>query len=216
MEKYLMVGAGDVSTQQMKALVESEDYTSMIAVDGGMQAFYDLGIVPDLLIGDFDSVSPRVLKHFLNLEVYKEAFPTKKDMTDSELAIGRIGQKMKAGDRLDLLGMTGSRLDHTLANIFLLERFAALNMRILQPTNLMCLARSSMIIPKNGFQYISLVPLSDEVRGITISGVAYPLLEHILKRGDTLGVSNEILELEAQLSFEEGILMVVQSNDKIA
>lgn len=90
----------------------------MIAVDGGLKGAKELGLVPDVIVGDFDSVDPAVLAFYRKMEHIVWEVPAGKDDTDTELALKRA-MAMGAGE-IVILGATGGRLDHMIGNIQLL------------------------------------------------------------------------------------------------
>ena len=97
------------------------DFTpdKVIAVDSGANALYEFEAIPDYVLGDFDSIDPKVLEHYGSCSNIIRS-PIEKDETDTELAI-RKAVELNAGE-IVILGATGSRLDHTLGNIFLLKK----------------------------------------------------------------------------------------------
>jgi thiamine pyrophosphokinase len=144
-----------------------------------------------------------------------------KDDTDTEFAI-RTAIK-KGATSINLLSATGSRLDHVLGNIELLG--IALNhqntdgstvqMDIVDPHNRISMIDAPMEIKKKDCfgGYVSLLPVTPEVKGLTIRGFKYPLHHHTLKKFTSLGISNEIVESVATIDFIEGILLVIESQD---
>ena len=118
---------------------------------------------------------------------------------------------------VDIVGATGSRLDHVLGNIHLLVLPLQLGISA-------CLidARNKIYLRKENFKirkesqfgnYVSLLPFSDRVVGLTLTGFKYPLNHIILSSGNSLGISNEIVEEEAVVELNEGVLLVIESRD---
>lgn len=189
-----------------------------IAADSGMEFFYRNGLVPDEIVGDFDSVKSGVLEFFKennpNIKIRK--FQPEKDETDTELAIRTaIDADCK---KIWLLGATGTRIDHVLGNIHLLgmamERDCECIM--LDSCNRIRMLNQGMTIRREEQygDYISLFPFTLTVKGLTLRGFKYPLEKYELQCYHSLGVSNEISEEKAEISFEEGILLMVESKDK--
>lgn len=105
-------------------------------------------------------------------------------------------------------------MDHTLANMMLLPRFEKdIHLTILNETNKIQVATHNMVINKDGYKYLSLLPLSGEAIDVTLSGVKYPLSTALLKRDSSYAVSNEIIDEDCHLSFTEGVILVIQSRD---
>lgn len=212
--RTLIVTGGTVDTDFLKDFSDSNEYDYMIGVDKGAQYLYNIGLKPNLVVGDFDSIDPQIidiLTHDPRIEV--DEFVAEKDETDTHLAI------MKAIDigstHIDLIGGTGSRMDHTLANIhiMMIPLRKKVNCRVIDKNNIISLMDVNTSFYKNDYKYISLVPLTDQVSGITTKGLKYPLSGYTMKKGISIGVSNEFIEDQAEISIEKGILMVIRSRD---
>ncbi|NLK76768.1 MAG: thiamine diphosphokinase [Clostridiales bacterium] len=217
MQALIVTGGSIEDTFALKFLKENPcDLT--IAADSGMEFFYRNGLVPDEIVGDFDSVKSGVLEFFKennpNIKIRK--FQPEKDETDTELAIRTA---IDAGcKKIWLLGATGTRIDHVLGNIHLLgmamERDCECIM--LDSCNRIRMLNQGMTIRREEQygDYISLFPFTPTVKGLTLRGFKYPLEKYELQCYHSLGVSNEISEEKAEISFEEGILLMVESKDK--
>lgn len=178
----------------------------LVCADGGYRYAQALGRKPDLILGDFDSApSPET-------SVPKLTFPVEKDDTDTMLAIKELCRR--GFDRLTIYGGTHGRLDHTIANLQSLSWAArhGLEAELVDETN-----RARVFLPgryeilKEGYPHFSLFSLSEESRGITLSGCYYPCRDLTLSRLFPLGVSNHLVEEKAILSFSAGELLCVQS-----
>ena len=211
---YMNIAFG---TEYMKSL----SYDRLFAVDRGLEYVQAMGVVPDYVVGDFDTVDHNVLLAFeaAEGEGKVERHPAKKDETDTELA---VWQAMEEGaERITLLGATGSRLDHVLANVGLLcqtvER--GIDMQIVDETNriqiLDGLHRSTVEIAKKEQlgTYISLIPLTDRVGGVTLEGVAYPVQDFTIVRGSSRTVSNEIASEKMRITIKKGQVLLIESRD---
>ena len=217
MQALIVTGGSIEDTFALKFLKENPcDLT--IAADRGMEFLYRNGLVPDEIVGDFDSVKSGVLEFFKennpNIKIRK--FQPEKDETDTELAIRTA---IDAGcKKIWLLGATGTRIDHVLGNIHLLgmamERDCECIM--LDSCNRIRMLNQGMTIRREEQygDYISLFPFTPTVKGLTLRGFKYPLEKYELQCYHSLGVSNEISEEKAEISFEEGILLMVESKDK--
>ena len=185
-----------------------------IVVDGALEVTHHLGLEPDYIVGDFDTVNHDLLEHYKKEIILRH--PPEKDQTDTELAIETA---LDAGcDRLIFFGATGSRLDHSLGNIFLLESLLKRGIRaeILNENNRLYLKDKSFILKRNDTRgdYLSLLPLSETVEEVTLSGFKYPVEKLTFYRERTLGISNEITEDEARVEFSKGTFIVVESKDR--
>lgn len=183
----------------------------LLCADGGYARAVEAGLKPDGVIGDFDSMSRAQVQDCPVLTL-----PTHKDDTDT----GRCMAEGRArGYREFLLaGGIGGRLDHTLANVQLLYDAALRGEQavLLGGLNeLRVLLPGSYRLPRQEGMHLSLLAYSEEVTGVTVRGVAYPLEEHTLTNRFPLGVSNEWTTGEAELSFAQGALLVLYTRDDV-
>lgn len=194
--------------------VYTPEYT--IVADSGMEFCRRCGIMPDMIIGDFDSVKVDTLSFFKSQTgiVFQELNPIKDD-TDTEFA---IRQAIALGAKeICVLGATGTRLDHVLGNISLLGIGLPeqVQIQLVDSHNRIRMLDKSIKIAKTeqfGL-YVSLLPYQGEVTQLTLKGFKYPLENFALKPYNSLGISNEIVEEEAEIIFEEGVLLVIESRD---
>lgn len=202
MTTVLVITGGDpVPPEALTGLVSA----FVVAADSGLDHAERLGITPDVVVGDFDSVTPEALGRFAGPV---ERHPVAKDATDLELALGHAIDR--APDRIVVLGGHGGRLDHFLANALVL---ATVPDRILVewragPATIH-VVRSSLQVPGSVGDKISLVPVGGDVRGVTTHGLRWPLDDAVLTSGSTLGVSNEFAAPLAEIALEQGTLLVI-------
>lgn len=210
-KRVVIISGGDVD-EQLLQYIEDTDY--IIGADRGALTLIKHGFVPDLALGDFDSVQEeqlaqikQVSKHFNSCD------PIDKNYTDTELAL-QHALSMNPRSIL-LIGATGTRMDHTLANIHLL-RIALekqVPMTIIDQHNRIQLLNSRLDIQHEGYKYVSLLPLSLEVHGIELEGFAYPLHHASLTIGQSLGISNLLIEQTGTITITDGLLLVIASKD---
>ncbi|MOA02973.1 Thiamine pyrophosphokinase [compost metagenome] len=136
-----------------------------------------------------------------------------KDLTDTELAIDLAIDKQPG--EIVIIGALGSRLDHTLSNVHMLLRAMhhQITASIMDHNNYVTLTGSSSIVQSRGYTYVSLLPLTPEVTGIYLDGFMYPLEDATLKIGQSLGISNRLLDTEGTVRIESGFLLIIQSKD---
>lgn len=182
-----------------------DDY--VICADSGYDAALKNGIRVNLLMGDMDSV-----KADISSEEKKLLFPSRKDYTDTELAV-RHAVDMKPREII-LLGCLGSRADHSLANIFLLKYISeqGINAHIEDENNKIYYYKDSAKLDGMIGKTVSLIPITSEIRGITTKGMDYSLNGDCLYFGETRGVSNVITEAEAGYTSEMGEGFIVISD----
>ncbi len=219
MKNTLIITGGDVDVDFLKKYYEENEFSLVIAADGGLRAADTLGIVPNYIVGDFDTISPLVLFKYEEMENVKiKRFRPKKDFTDTYIALMTAIEEESFA--IHIIGGTGSRLDHTLANIQLLQ--VALNNGIeaiiVSRNNrirLLGKKRHDIKIYKGEYKYVSLIPLTDLVTGISTKGLEYNLEERdfYIDNDISLGVSNEILDKEAEVHIDNGTLILMETND---
>lgn len=195
----------------IKKYINSSDY--IISVDGGARHLRTMGVTPNILIGDFDSTKAEDLQYFVDLGISNYKFPAEKDMTDSELAIEMVVEM--GADEVLFIGAMGSRMDHSLANVFMLKKCMDIGLKacIVDENNRIYIANSTITIKKQENYKLSLIPVSERVTGVTTYGLKYRLDNATMLLGTSWGVSNEFLEDEATVTIDEGVLLVCVSRD---
>lgn len=209
----LIIANGD---EVDKISLENMNIDYVICADGGLEKAEKLQVVPDLILGDFDSVNGDVLEKYKksNSEIMK--FPAEKDFTDMELSIETA---VKKGFKdIVLVGATGGpRLDHSLANMMLLEKYYQLGINIIIIDNknkIQIVADNcNMLLNKKEGSFVSLIPLTENISGLTLEGFKYPLDRVVVKRGSTLCVSNEIILDKGRIILESGTALLFISRD---
>jgi thiamine pyrophosphokinase len=208
----LVVGSGLVESGEIiKEYSRISDL--IICADGGARYLYQAGIRPDILVGDFDSIEPEIKEAYQQSGIEIIKFPAKKDYTDMELALNLAIEK--GATRIYITGATGSRLDHTISNIQLLHKLADKGVKgvIINRNNYIYLLTDCIRIPRKEGYYLSLVPATPKVEGITTKGLAYPLNDGTMVMGTGLGISNEFVSEWAEVSVKKGRLYVILSKD---
>jgi len=194
----LIVAGGVASAEEAREAAKDADF--IIAADGGFSLASQAGLRVDLLVGDMDSLdSPPQ-----NIPILK--FPQEKDATDLELALDYA--RATNPERIVVVGAFGARLDHTLANANLLEKYD-LPVVLFHQGFRVYLVVDELEIPAALGDLVSLIPLSAEVRGIFTWGLRYPLHDGVLFRASTRGVSNEVVGLPCGVRVREGKLLLI-------
>jgi thiamine pyrophosphokinase len=190
-----------------------QDAQLILSVDSGARHCRKLGIVPDYLIGDFDSISEEDYKAMTGAGVPVMRFPSEKDMTDSELAIQVACEK--GSRQITLLGAIGSRIDHMLSNLFLLKKLADLNIEgvVANEKNEIRIIKDHIELNREKDMFISLLPVAGNAVGVTTRGLYYPLENATLEVGSSWGISNLVINDCASVSVKEGYLLVIKSRD---
>ena len=215
----LIISGGKLESEFVRSYIRQNSFGLVIAVEAGMEFFYKEKMIPDYIVGDFDSVEPEILHSFQNMVQERRPvilqFQPEKDETDTELAIRTA---MAQGSHcIHLLGATGSRMDHVIGNFHLLGAAMqrGVDCRIVDKHNRVRMISQGIAIKREDQygSYVSLFPFSPQVKGLTLTGFKYPLDHDTLECYHSLGVSNEIVENEAEISFEDGVLLVIESKD---
>ncbi|MBP1995032.1 thiamine diphosphokinase [Paenibacillus eucommiae] len=186
----------------------------LVGSDRGALFLLQNGFVPDISLGDFDSVTEAELADIrAGSKAFLECDPIDKDLTDTEMAFNWAMEQQPA--EITLLGALGTRFDHSLANIHLLRKGMELGIpcKIIDANNEVILINSPTTIHKGRYTHVSLLPLSMEVTGITLNGFLYPLFQATLVVGQSLGISNVLLEQQGHIELASGYLLVIQSKD---
>ncbi len=189
---------------------------NMIAVDRGLEMLYALNIVPNHVVGDFDSVSTSILQFYQkNPQIVFHKYNPEKDNTDTDIAL-KLAIELNSST-ITIMGALGKRMDHALANIHILKEALEIGIpcEILDSYNRIYLVKENtqLVKDKTYGKYISFLPLTTTVKGITLKGFQYPLNNASLSVGLSLGISNEIVEDMATIELKEGILIVIESRD---
>jgi thiamine pyrophosphokinase len=187
-----------------------EGCSLVICADGGACHAKRMGINPHVILGDFDSCSREFAEGFLGVKIVE--YPSEKDETDTELA---IQYALSSGEKhIMLLGATGTRLDHTIANLGLLMVIAQRGGtgEIINEQNRAFLITDNAVVKGKGTQ-VSLIAYCGDVKGVTLKGFKYPLNDFTLEMGSTRGISNVLEEETGEISIKEGILLAVLARD---
>ncbi len=190
------------------------DGATVIAADSGLASAGPLGLTVDLLVGDLDSVDAALLAQARREGVPVEEHPTDKDRTD--LAIAMDAAMSHRPDRIVVVGGHGGRLDHLLGNVALLASpaYADVEVVALMGTACVTVVRGDEAAPTRLTgtvgDLVSLIAYHGSARGITTSGLRFPVDAADLPAGSSLGVSNEFAAPEATVGLREGVLLAVQ------
>lgn len=210
-KRVVIVSGGNIHTHILEEILQ-DDF--IIGADRGALFLVDHQLTPDLAIGDFDSVTADELERIqINSKQFTSCDAIDKDLTDTELAYDLAIERQP--EEILILGATGTRFDHTLANIQMMTKGLQHQIKtiIRDNNNLITLTGSSCTISESGYSYVSLLSLTPEVTGITLEGFMYPLDHATLKMGHSLAVSNKLIEPTGTVHIESGLLLIIQSKD---
>ena len=217
----IIITGGFVDATFAKAYLEAESFDMVIAADRGVETAKLLNIPIDYILGDFDSLEPSILVELKNQlanddsGIILKEFPPEKDYTDTHLAI--VTAIESGATKVTILGATGTRLDHVMANVNLLSICLnyGIEAKIVDAHNQIYVIDSDKHLKKDKIhgKYVSLIPYTDCVTGVTLIGFKYPLCDMTMTKGNSLGISNELLEEEGVIKLDKGILIVIESRD---
>jgi thiamine pyrophosphokinase len=192
-----------------KKISRMENYL-IICCDGGARHLWKTGIKPDVIIGDMDSIEPDHLASYSKQGVKIIKYPVSKDFTDTELALDYALNLKPAA--IYIWAAMGGRIDHTLSNVFLLDKGKAVSIKtyLIDEYCEAFLLNGNVMFSKSTGQTISLIALSLQVEGISLRGFLYPLDDATLRMGESRTVSNIIKEDNATVSARSGNLLVIR------
>ncbi len=215
MVKTIIISGGNINKEFIKNEILKGSYKNIIAVDKGLEMLDKCKIRPNYIIGDFDSLNENILQKYINdnsIKIIK--LNPEKDFTDTHMAI-KLAIELKSTEII-ILGAIGSRIDHTISNINTLKE--ALDNNIIckienSKNEIQLINKKTQIEKDDNYKYISLIPLTTKVTGITLKGFKYLLSNANLEIGQSIGVSNEQIEEKADIDLKEGILILIKSKD---
>lgn len=200
--RCIIFGAGSFTEKEIE--VNDGDY--LIAADGGYEHILKLGLTPDIVVGDFDSLKKipdhqNIVKH-----------PVMKDDTDMMLAV-KTGLD-RGCRRFDIYGGLGGRLDHTLANMQTISYLSELGSQCFlygDGTIVTAITNTSVEFDETHRGIISVFCISGKACGVTIKGLKYPLTNATLTCNCPLGVSNEFTGVRSTIAVASGTLIIMYS-----
>ena len=219
MKDVIIVSGGNIQRDFALDFLKKNktENTCLIAADRGVEFFMGTDLEPDVAVGDFDSLSAEGAKYMETLK-HTEIRRLKPEKDDSDTQSAANYAIEQGTERIMILGATGNRIDHLMANFghLMLGKTKQVQIVLVDAYNYMSLIESGMILKKEEQfgKYVSFFPIEGEVTGLTLKGFKYPLNSYTLKVEDSgLTVSNEISDPEAEVTFETGKLLMIMSRD---
>ncbi len=195
-----------------------EDYF-IIAADSGCAQLDMLNnsgfrIFPDILLGDMDSYNKEnAVTKYPKAEFL--SFPPEKDYTDTQLALSVAIEKGYTD--IEIIGGTGNRADHYLANLALLRKYASLGKRVAinDGKNKISYCKDGKTSVENDgkFKYFSIIPDGTGLKGVSIKGAKYPLYNADIDRDIPITVSNEIADKKCEITAKSGSFFLILCSD---
>ena len=191
--------------------IDAED--RIVCVDGGARHVLEMGLHPHVVVGDTDSIDADLRQRLNNMSVEWIRDPSiDQDKSDMEMALDHVLSLRPKPLEIVVCGaLGGKRVDHTLINLFLLLRpfEAGVRARIIDELQTIRLIDGELKFQGQVGDYLSLFALTPSVTGIWTRGLKYPLHGDTLYFASTLGLSNELSSLEAEVTFSSGLLLAV-------
>ena len=209
--KAIVVAGGDAAPDDAALLLGVD---LLIAADSGATWLAGIGVRPDVVIGDMDSVDPSLLERLEADGVAIERHPSEKDASDAELAVARA---VSAGaDELLVLGaLGGERLDHGLTNVLLLadRSWSGVAVTIVRGDTTLRAVHGGNQVVLGGApgDLVTLLSVDGDAAGVRTRGLRYPLNGEALALGRSRGLSNEVEQAPASVSLERGTLLVIET-----
>lgn len=216
MKRCLIVTGGTIDIAFAKDFLSQRSYDYVIAADAGLEVLRPLHISPNAVVGDLDTVDKKVLEEYQNQpDIEFEIHKPEKDETDTELAL--LTAARQGCEAVDILGALGGRMDHAIGNIQLMYQFfcQGMEVNIYDARNHLYLLGGHKVFHREEVygKYISFLPMTETVEGLTLRGFKYPLQRRTIGLGTSLCISNELKREEGILELERGVLLCVEAHD---
>ena len=214
----VLICGGEINDEFSLVCLKQIKPDCIIGVDKGLEFCYRNHVIPDWILGDFDSISKEVIDWYRKQqEIPIRQYKPEKDDTDTRLGM-ELALKL-GSDKIFLLGATGGRLDHYMGNLQSLLITARKEKEgwILDEQNAITVRKAGKICIHKEEQfgkYVSFFSMGDEVTGLSLTGFQYPLDGYTLKNSDGIAVSNQLLDDCGIIEFETGYLIMVLSKDR--
>ena len=214
----VLICGGEINDEFSLVCLKQIKPDCIIGVDKGLEFCYQNHVIPDWILGDFDSISKEVIDWYREQqEIPIRQYKPEKDDTDTRLGM-ELALKL-GSDKIFLLGATGGRLDHYMGNLQSLLITARKEKEgwILDEQNAITVRKAGKICIHKEEQfgkYVSFFSMGDEVTGLSLTGFQYPLDGYTLKNSDGIAVSNQLSDDCGIIEFETGYLMMVLSKDR--
>jgi thiamine pyrophosphokinase len=205
--RAVVVAGAHIAGDPDKAIISSADW--LVAVDGGADTLARMGLVPQTLVGDLDSISSRTRAELEAKGVEIRLLPVAKDETDTEAAL-RLVVEQGADDIVVLGALGGPRLDHLVGNLLLLTSpwLAGRRVHLVDDWHEAFLAHNDVTFAGSAGDTVSLLPLTPEVEAVHTEGLLYALSGTTLLQATTRGVSNAMTGSQVRVTHGDGLLLI--------
>ena len=212
MKKCVIIGAGACDTQRLKKQLVLNEKDLCIAADGGLDYLLKIGLTPDIVLGDMDSLENEERIDFVHADFLIKRLPVEKDDTDM---LAAVKEGLAAGCRqFELYGALGGRLDHTFANVqcllYLLNRDAR-GIIVGDDVTLILIRNEKISFSANDTKEgkrVSVFAFGGDAHGVSEKGLKYLLDNVTVKSEFPIGVSNEFTGEDAEIEVKDGMLLI--------
>ncbi|BDQ02105.1 thiamine diphosphokinase [Ignavibacterium sp.] len=212
MKKCIIIANGRAPSKKVINFFEKKGYTTLICADGGANSAKKLGLVPDYIIGDLDSVSPETIKYFSDKSTIIKI--TRQNDTDVEKCL-KFAIKKGFTEAL-LLGVTGDRLDHTICNLgIVLKFFNKIECNVVAENSFLTPTNESITLKSKPGETISLYAFDSKTK-ISSDGLKYQLKNSRLPFGERESTSNVATQNEVKLNIRGGIVFIIRDFNFVA
>ncbi|MBE5922120.1 MAG: thiamine diphosphokinase [Lachnospiraceae bacterium] len=216
--RCLMVAGGTVEQKFLEKYLQENQFRYIFAVDRGLEALAAIGVLPTHMVGDFDSIASEIRESYeQNEHISVCRLIPEKDDTDTQHA---INMAVELGvEEITIIGGFGTRFDHMLANVHTLQipHRAGICAYMVDEVNRVSLvsANCKILRAESYGPYISFLPLTEQVTGVSLKGFKYPLKDFTFSVTSCfgLGVSNELTTETAEIMIESGILIMIEAKE---
>jgi thiamine pyrophosphokinase len=207
LKKCIILANGRPHGKSIVTFLQKQNYLTLICADGGANHAKKLGLIPDFIIGDLDSIKPETLNHFKQKS--KVIKITRQNDTDVEKCL-KYAISKKFSNAI-LLGVTGNRLDHTFCNLgIVIKFFNKIKIKIIAENSILTPYSGSVKLTTIPGETISLYAFNRKTK-ITSSGLRYPLRNNALPFGERESTSNIALSDKVNLNIKGGIVFVIRN-----
>jgi thiamine pyrophosphokinase len=209
--KTVIICSGEIYDYSF-CLDEVQSADRIICADGGTRHAINMRLTPDVIIGDMDSSAALYIEQYKKMGVEVIQYPKDKDKTDTHICVEFA---LAFSTEILLLGATGSRIDHMLANISLLKLGIdkSIPISMMDNKNHISMIDKSIVIKGKKGSFFSLIPFSEKVEGLSTKGAHYELTDAVMQLGDPYGVSNYFEDETVEVTIKKGFLLVIKSED---
>lgn len=210
--KGLIVSSGTINNYKLlESIAREVDF--IICADGGTDHIMKISKFPNLILGDLDSISDDALDYIKLNNIPLERYPSKKNKTDTHLAMDYLIEK--GFNEIILMGVTGSRFDHSIANIFLLNELLirGIKGKIIDDYNIIYLIDDYLEIEYEKDSFVSIIPNTEDGINVSLIGFLYLLNKKDINYGSTEGISNKIIESKGSIKIHKGKALIFISKD---